>query len=103
VGGGDERRPSTERSGQPGRHEEVRVDDVRPEPRCRTCRARARGDAAGRRATIDDGSFDVMVVRDQLALEARHEDPEIRIVGPGYIWRRRIFIRITNRDDSARS
>ena len=31
VGGGDERRASAERSGQPGRDEEVGVDDVRPE------------------------------------------------------------------------
>jgi hypothetical protein len=63
----------------------VRVHDVRSEaPRRADCVAReleVSSPSSG--AAIDDSALDVMATRNELALEVRYEDPEVRIVRAG--------------------
>ena len=82
--GDDERRPRRELPEKTCRDEEVRVDDVRPEPACDAQRVEREREVASPspRATVDDSPLELVPACNELALEVGHEHPEIGIVGP---------------------
>ena len=84
VRGDDERRARRERGGEAGGNEEVRVGDVGMEARAARARVADEREVAASAATsrVDDGPLDLVAARDELALEVRDEDPEVRVVRP---------------------
>jgi hypothetical protein len=81
VRGDHERRACSERSGEPRRHEEVRVGDVGSEATGYACRVEEElRMAPSPSARVDDGALDLVPSPEELTLEARDEDAEIRVV-----------------------
>ena len=83
VGGHDERRASRERSGQAGGNEKVRIRDLRVEPPGDPPGVPEERDvAAASSSGVHDRVLDLVSSDEELALEARDEDSEVRIVRP---------------------
>ena len=81
VGGHDERRASRERSGQAGGNEKMRIRDVRVEPPGDTPGVPEERDvAAASSPGVHDRALDLVSTYQELALEVRNEDSEVRIV-----------------------
>ncbi len=82
VRGDDERRARRERSGETRGHEEVRVGDVGIEAprRASGIAEQPQVPASAARARVDDRALDLVPAREELALEVRDEDAEVRVV-----------------------
>ena len=81
VRGDHERGTRRERGSEPGRHEEVRVCDVRPEAPRRAAGVSGEGEVPepAPAAAVDRRALDLVSAREELALEVRDEDPEVRV------------------------
>jgi len=84
VRGHDERRPRGEGRREPGGHEEVGVGDIGTEPTRSASGVADEGEMARPAASspIDDRTLELVTARGELALEARHEDAEVRVGRP---------------------
>ena len=82
MGGDDERSARRERRDQPGRREEVRVDDIWAEPSRRPSGVEREAEVAQlpARAAVDDGPLELVAARGELSFQVGDEDPEVRIV-----------------------
>jgi hypothetical protein len=60
----------------------VRIRDVWPEPPRGACRVAEESEVAPPSSgpRVDDRTLDLVASRDELALEAGHEDPEVRVL-----------------------
>ena len=91
----DEWRACRERGCEAGRDEEVRVRDVRIEAPCAApgvAEQAGRGVRGRRPRVVHDRALDLVPARDELALEIRDEDAEVRIV--------RAWIHLRDEEDS---
>ena len=82
VRGDDQRSARRECSREAGRDEEVRVDDIGMEA-ARLAPGIAEESevtALPAAARVDHGALDLVAARDQLGLEVRDEDPEVRVI-----------------------
>jgi hypothetical protein len=80
----DERRAGCQRGREAGRHEEVRVCDVRAEAPCdASCVEEERSvTLLASAAVVDDRALDLVPARQELTLEVRDEYAQIGVVRP---------------------
>ena len=80
--GDDERRTRRERRSEPGRDEEVRVDDVRVEAARGSPGVAREPEVTPRPAApaVHDRALELVPARDELPLERGDEDPEVGVV-----------------------